>query len=514
MNSIPPPARIAIGAFFTECNHFSRPLLDYADFESNEMMRAGQVLSIRHGTVGGMLGALSRRGASVEPLLVTSSVCGGALVGDAYRRIRDEMLQRLRDALPVDGVLLSMHGAATVQDVDDPEGDLLARVRQIVGDGVGIVVSLDLHAHVTQQMVQSADALVAYETYPHRDALETGCRAANLLLDIVAGKIRPTMALAKVPVIVSAINGQTHGSGPFADVMRLAKSHEGIDGVVSTSVFLVHPYIDLPHMGGGALVITDADASRAAELAGHIAMRYWARRWELEPVIYAPADAIRRGNEIRGGPVLLVETADCCGGGAAGDSVHALRALIEARIEQPCMIPVVDPKAAAACQVAGIGADVSLSLGHQIDSQWGRPLAVRARVLRISDGTFTYTGGPWAGLRKSMGITAVVGVGALRVMISSCPTYDWADEQFRSVGLDATQAKFVVVKNPMNYRATFGSVARAVYVLDTPGPTPPTLHHVAFQRLSRPYFPRDPEIPDLQPTLYLRSSPLCVTTLA
>lgn len=504
--------RIAVGSFFTECNHFSQPLLDYEAFESNEMVRGRNVLEIRNGTVGGMLRVLNERDAGVAPLLVASSVCGGALVSEAYRRIREEMLDRLRCSLPVDGVLLAMHGAATVEDLHDPEGDLLARVRQIVGNSVPVVSSLDLHAHVTEQMVQSADALVAYETYPHQDTFDTGRRAAGILLDTIEGKIRPAMALAKVPVIVSAIKGHTDGTGPFADVMRLAKSYERADGIVSVSAFLVHPYIDLPDMGGGAVVIADGNESRAVQIAERIAMEYWARRFELEPALYTVADAIRRGNEIVGGPVLLVETADCCGGGAAGDSVCALRALIDARVEQLSLVPVVDPQAAAACHAAGIGNDISLSLGHKIDPQWGQPLAVCGRVLGLSDGYFTYTGGPWSGLRKTMGPTAVLGIGAVRVMISSFPTYDWADEQFRSVGLDAARAKFVVVKNPMNYRDIYAGIARESFVLDTTGPTPPTLRHVTFQRLRRPYFPRDAEITNLKPTLYMRSSPLCVST--
>jgi microcystin degradation protein MlrC len=413
----------------------------------------------------------------------------------------------------VDGVLLSLHGAATVEDVDDPEGEILNRIREIVGEGVPIVASLDLHAHVTELMVRQADALVAFETYPHRDAFSTGQRAARLLFDVIEEKVRPVMALAKVPVIVSAINGHTDGAGPFADVMRFAKSHEGIDGVLSVSPLLVHPYLDLPDMGGGALVITDGDERGARTLAEKIAERYWERRAELEPKTYDVTDAIHRGIEIPGGPVLLVDTSDCCGGGAAGDSVHVLKALLDAHLEQPCHVPVVDSEAAAICHRLGVGADVTLTLGHKIDQKWGQPIIVHGRVLHVSDGYFTYCGGPWAGLLKTMGPTAVLEIGPVRVMINSYPTYDWADEQFQSVGLNAAQAKFVVVKNPMNYRSTYGGLAVEALVLNTPGPTPPTLRHVRFQGLKRPYFPADAEIQNLKPTVYVRSTKLCVSTL-
>ncbi|MCE9591150.1 MAG: M81 family metallopeptidase [Planctomycetes bacterium] len=498
--------RIAVAAFFTECNHFSTPGVSYADFEATELHRGEAVLKAPTGAVGGMLAVLRERGASAVPLLVASAVCGGPVVADAYRRIKGELLERLAAALPVEGVLLSLHGSMTIEDVGDPEGDLLTAVRALVGERVPIVASLDHHAHVTREMVEQADGLVAWETYPHRDTDNTGRRAASLLLDTAAGRVRPVMALAKAPVIVSGVHGHTDGPGPFADVMRLAKSFEKLPGVVSTAAFLVHPYLDLPDMGGGGLVITDGDKKLAVELATRLADAYWKRRFGLEPEVFTPAEAIRRGAAIEGGPILLVETADCCGGGAAGDSVHTLRALLDAKVQEPSLVPVVDPEAAARCHDAGAGTEVSLELGHKLDPAWGKPLGVRGKVLRLSDGDFVYSGGIWAGMHKSMGPTAVLEIGSVRVLIMSKPTYDWKDEQFRSVGLDAASSKFVVVKNPMNFRFAYAGLSKAAFILDTPGPTPATLKHVAFRRLRRPYFPADSEIFGLSFSEYVHES--------
>src|SRR5262249_25202350 len=157
----------------------------------------------------------------------------------------------------------------------------------------------------------------------------------------------------------------------FADVMRFAKSQEGKAGVLSTSVFLVHPYLDLPDMGGGGLVITNNDMPSAVALAEEIARRYWDRRFDLDPPVLTPEQAIRRGFEIEGGPVLLVETADCCGGGAAADSVATLRALLEIATRSVALVPVVDPEAAARCHQVGVGGHVTLMLGHKLDPRWG-----------------------------------------------------------------------------------------------------------------------------------------------
>ena len=406
--------------------------------------------------------------------------------------------------MPVDAVLLALHGAATVDDVGDPEGDLLDAVRRIVGPAAPVVATLDLHAHVTPDMVRHADALVAWETYPHSDQFGTGRRAARLLLGALDGRWRPTMAVAKVPVITSAIHGSTEGDGPFARIMRLAKSMEGRDDVLSTSVFLVQPYLDLPGMGSGGLVVTDNDADAAVTLATRIADAYWACRSDLEPDVVTPAEAIDAGLHTDGGPVILVETADCCGGGAAGDSVATLRALLAAGAS--ALVPVVDPDAAGACCQAGVGTQVTLPLGHKLDPRWGTPLTVTGRVTRTGDGRFTYTGGMWGGVEVSMGPCAVLQIGAVRVLVTTHATYDWADEQFRTMGTDPARAKFIVAKNPMNYRLAYGDVAKALFILDTPGPTPPTLRHVRFRRLERPYFPADVDIPGLVPTVLRKES--------
>jgi microcystin degradation protein MlrC len=310
------------------------------------------------------------------------------------------------------------------------------------------------------------------------------------------------MAVAKVPVITSAIHGSTDGDDPFARVMRFGKGHEKEKGVLSTSVFLVHPNLDLPEMGSGGLVITDGDAEKAEGLAREIASRYWDLRRELEPEVHAPRAAIERGMGIDGGPVLLVEAADCCGGGAAGDSVAALGALLEVGVDQPSLVQVVDAEAAALCHRAGAGAELELELGHRHDPRWGKPLRVRGQVLKVSDGKFAYQGGIFAGTEGNMGPAAVLAFGAVRALVATHATYDWLDEQYRSMGLDPAAAKFVVAKNPMNYRMAYGEIAKAVFVLDTPGPTPATVRHLPYRNLQRPFFPVDPDMAEFGPVIY------------
>ncbi len=490
---------VAVGSIFIECNHFGGTPADLETFRRSELLFGDEVRDISEGVIGGMFDVLQNAGHKVSPLLVASACPSGPVTAECYMELKTQLLARLVDSLPVDGVLLGLHGAAAAENVGDLEGDLLRAVRNTVGPDTPVVATLDLHAHITETMVAEADALLAWETYPHCDAFETGQRGARTLIDILRGTLTPTMAMAKVPVMVSAIHGGTEQPGPFAEVMQRAKAWERSGEAYSAGAILVHPYLDLPEMGGGGIVITNGDMDRAVRLASQLATEYWDRRFELEPDLLTPQAAIEAGLAVEG-QVLLVETADCCGGGAAGDSVASLRALLSGGENQRSVATVVDPSAAELCHRSGVGAEVRLKLGHQIDTRWGTPIEVTGRVVNLTDGQFKYHGGIWDGRSGAMGPSAVIQSGRIEICIATYPTYEWCGEQLASLGIDTAGAKFVVVKNPMNYHMVWPS-AKA-FVLDTPGPTPATLRHLPFQRLQRPCFPLDPDIKSTQPIVY------------
>jgi len=248
-------------------------------------------------------------------------------------------------------------------------------------------------------------------------------------------------------------------------------------------------------------VITDDDPGRAAAEARALETALWAARREFDVETLPVAAAVARGRAVAGGPILLLDTADTTGGGAEGDSSDLVRDLLAAGVTEPCLAMVVDPQAAQACRRAEAGREVTLHLGHQQDPTWGRPLAVTGRMVRLVEGDFQYTGGILGGSWATMGPSAVLAVGPVQVLIMTYPTYDWADEQYRAAGLDPRQAKFVGVKNMMNYRRAYGAVMKAAFVLDLPGPTPADLRGLPFRRVTRPIFPLDDLAePDLRVT--------------
>ena len=347
--------------------------------------------------------------------------------------------------------------------------------------------------------MHSADALIAWETYPHRDSFETGERGAKLLNNLISGHYRPTMALAKAPVLVGGCLGQTEGKGAFPELAQMTREFKRLPGVIATALTMTHPYLDFARMGGGALVVTDNNIDQAIRLSRQVADLYWERRAELEPELYTPAAAIREGLTVPGGPVLLVETADCAGGGAAGDSIATVRALVKADLDSPSCAMVVDPAAATNCHRTGIGRKVTLTIGHRLDPRWEQPATWTGNIVGLSDGSFEYSGGIWKGTTAHMGPAAVFQVGQVQVLIASHATYDWADEQYRSLGMAPHQAKFVVVKNPMNYHLGYANIARKSLILDTPGPTPASVQHFYYQKMAPPYFPLNESFPDWQP---------------
>ena len=490
--------RIAVGSIFQESNHFVTTRTDLALFRNTYIVEQEELFDLA-GTdceIAGVLAVCTDEDVEVVPLMAARSVSGGPLTDACYRTLKQALLAPLERAGRIDGVLLALHGSMVTESEIDPEGDLLVAVRAIVGDDIPVVATLDLHANVTPRMIQQATALISYAHYPHDDAVDTGKRATRLLLATLRGEARPVMALAKVPMLVSGCNGQTFDDGPMGHLTRHARELEQQPGILSVSCLHAHPYLDMPGMGCGGVVVTDGDRGLATRTARGLAEEFWQRRFSFNVDVFPIADAVERGRATAEGPVLLVDTADCTGGGAAGDSVALLRELLHV-VHEPVLISVVDPGAAEACIRAGTGGAITLMLGHHQDTSWGEPLVVSGVVGRVSDGRFTYGGGIFGGTEVSMGPTAVLHTGSIALLIMSQPTYEWADEQYRALGMNVREAKFVGVKNPMNYRFAYRDIATASYIVDTPGPTPADTRGLPYQHIDRPCFPFDTDIPDL-----------------
>ena len=293
----------------------------------------------------------------------------GATVRAVYEDLRDELLEALKAALPVDIVLLPLHGAMVAQGYDDCETDIVRRAREIVGPDVKIGVELDLHCDVTQELIDDADAVVIFKEYPHTDINERAEELFSIIADAAEGKVKPTMALYDCRMIGLFLTPYEPMRG-FVDAMM---AREKAPGLLSLSLAHCFPWADVPTCGARMLAVTDDDPALAAEVAREFGRRFFALRHELAPKSLSLDDALDRALALERGPVVVADQADNAGGGAPSDSTFVLRALLERGVTEAALGMVWDPIAVKVAMSAGEGAQLDLRLGGKMGPMSGDP---------------------------------------------------------------------------------------------------------------------------------------------
>jgi microcystin degradation protein MlrC len=490
------PPRIAVGLLMQESNSFSPLPTTVETFESYYVYRGAEILT-RYGEarteVPGFLSILAGAGAEPVPLIAAYATASGTVTRAAFDALVGEMEERLAAAGPVDGLLLALHGALVVEDQPDGDGEIIVRMRRVVGPDVPIGVSLDLHGHITPLMLQPNVFHIGYREYPHIDMYETGERTARILLDVVAGRRpMPAMALSKRPMIVSPVCTRTT-DGPLRPIVEEARRMEADGEVIHAALFPVQPWLDVPDLGFAALVCAD-DQAIATEAAERLADMAWERRADFFPDLVPLEEAIRTGLAADG-VTVVGDAGDAPTGGSAADSPAVLKALLAAgadRADRLTYLTLCDPPAVAAAAAAGVGATVTLSLGHAFSRDDGEPVAVTGVVQSLSDGTYRMVDGGPSGLEMRMGPTAVLAVGSVRILVRSLPSLEWDRAMYESQGLPLADAALVFVKSPAHFRQSFGVVAARIVAANTPGPTAPDMRRIPFRRVTRPLYPLDP----------------------
>ena len=488
--------RIAIGSIMQETNTFVATRTTLDTFASYYLLHGEELLTGYQGArteVPAFLRVLAEAGAIPVPLLATYAAAGGPLTRPTFDALLDDLLARLRAALPVDGLLLALHGAMAMEDDPDAEGTILRLVREIVGPELPIGVSLDLHAHVTPRMVEEATFIVGYQEYPHLDIYQTGLRTARLLLETLAGRRRPTMALAKRPMVLSATNART-SDGPLTPVVALARSLERSGQVLHAGLFPVQPWLDVPDLGFAALVVTDGDPAGAAAAAEHLADLAWEARAAFDPDLVPLEEAIRAAHAAPSGLTVVGDAGDAPTGGSAADNPGVLRALLALgadRAERPTYLTICDAPAARAAASSGIGSELTVRVGHSLSVGEGEPLTITGRVCLLSDGTYRMKAGAATGMPMRMGLTAVLAIGSIRLAVRSQPSMEWDPAIYQTVGLDLAEAALLFVKSPSHFRAAFAPFAARLLVADTPGPTRANMREIPFVHVTRPLYPLD-----------------------
>jgi len=476
-----------LAQFIFESNTFNPAVAGLDTFTRGGVWLTGEA-DVREWTgrtesqLSGSMEILSAAGWDVRPVFAaTCAAPAGRLSTECFLTLRETLLGSLRAGLPADGVILHLHGAASAIGEDDVEGHLIEMVRSELSFTGRFVVSLDLHANVTRRMLAHADAVTAYRTMPHTDFVETGRRAARLLLDN-----RPTVRkLVKIPALIPPTD-TCDSHGRFAEVLRQARSLEKLPGVLDIGLFPVQPWMDVEEMGS-AVVATVLAGSNDAGAVKDLAESWYAQRHQWQT-------GMRGWNEIvgmlakpaAGGPWILVDTADATTGGASGDSAEAVARLWELRNKLPgeVLLHVVDPEAAHA---AALGAG-EFHLGSQ-------RLAVQAEVSFTGEGIYRPRGKSYTGIEFSMGQASVLSSGQLRILVCSRGSLCADPAFYECLGLDPERALAVQVKSMMGWRAGYDAEDSRGLAFDGPGCTSLDFARLPFTGPRRDLFPIRQEPP-------------------
>ncbi len=483
--------RVLIAECKQEVSTFNPALSRFEDFDISS---GDDLLAFHRNTlseVGGAFRTLTNAGVEAigaySARAITSS---GTLAAADWTRLAAEFVAELRQTPPVDGVFFAMHGAMCAENEIDPEGYLLQEARHILGDTIPIVVSLDLHGIVTDRMLEHADAVVAYHTYPHNDFAETGERAARVLLRLLEGRARPVTAMVRIPALVRGDELIT-ATGRIGGRIRECQAIEASESGLSAAMFWGNPFTDVPDLCSNSLVVTDGDPERASREAVALAERFWADRAAMQAPLLPVAEAVRQVSEATG-TAILVDAADATSSGASGDSNVLLRALIEAGYQGRGLFPIVDAPAVRAAFAAGVGNTVRTTLGGAVDRQRFTPLPVEARVRMLSDGRHISES---HGIEWQAGPTAVLEIiPAGHIVIATSRAVSLYDRSlFLAHGQDPTRFDAVVQKSPHCQPHFFADWADRLIHVDVPGSTSANLPSLGHTRCARPMYPLDPD---------------------
>jgi microcystin degradation protein MlrC len=462
-------------------------------YEDFSVSHGQDVLAYHRGGVLEMAGALQvfdeRPDVELYPTYsARARTSAGTLAAADWNRIADEFLSAIRAAPPMDAIYFSLHGAMSAENEDDPEGYLLEETRRILGDATPIVISLDLHAVLTDRMVQHCNAFTVFHTYPHQDFAQTGARAARVLLRILDGEARPVIAKVDIPALVRGDELKTE-TGLLGGLIRRAQAIEASPGGLSAGMVIGNPFTDVPALGSFSFVITNNDPVRAEREALALAQSFWEVRDQLRAHLTPVHEAIRIASETEGS-VIFTDAADAPSSGAPGDSNAILCALLEANYQGRALLPIVDPCAVTTARVAGVGSTITVMLGGALDPRF-EPVAVQARVRMLGDGRFPYE---YSGALTDAGNTAVLEAGSITIIVTSRSISLMDRSLFLAHGQDPQRYDLVVVKSPHTRHDYFEAWSAKNIGIDVPGATSADLKSLGHTKVRRPIYPLDPGV--------------------
>jgi len=489
--------RIASGGVQHETNTFaSTPttLVDFVrDSECGPELAGYDVIFDRYrgtGCIhGGYIAGADALGIELLPLLSARAQPSGVVDQQAYETMLGWFLERLEAALPVDGVLLDLHGAMVSEAHEDAEGAFIAAVRSKVGPQLPIVVTLDLHANITQQMADMADVIIGFDTYPHVDMHERGREAIELLARIIRGDVAPVQAYRQLPLITLPPMQCTLRE-PMQSLIARLHQLEAEPGILTATISMGFPFADIQDAGVSVLVTADGDEVLANRQADELAGWLWDLRDDLSPQLTSMEDVMQFVTDHPDdGLTVVADGSDNPGGGAPCDGTVALHSMIDAGFQGGVVGVLYDPETAAQAHAAGVGQTIRVRLGGKTDLLHGPPVEGDAYVRALCDGAFVHYGPMFQGVLDHLGPTATLIIGGVEVVVGSYRRQCLDVEMLRIAGIEPTHRRLLVLKSAVHFRADFGPLATHIFDADTPGIHRPDFSMIDYQHLRQPVYP-------------------------
>lgn len=490
--------RVCFAGFKHETNTFSQLPTTLESYKARALHYGPEIVHKLAGTrteMAAFIDAAKRFDwQGVYPVLADATP-SGKVAEETFDHIVQTITDCLTDQGPFDGLCLALHGAMVCTHVEDGEGELLRRIRDLIGPNIPIAVTLDLHANVTDQMTELADIIVIYRTYPHIDQYETATEAVELLQRTMSGEIKPQTIVARGNMLDGADHGRTTGPGPMTELLELArqevsKSRE----ILSAGIAAGFPWADIRDTGPSAVVVTNGDKEEAQNLASKLVETIWNSRKRVTIDLQSIDQAITAAKSAgeRKAPLVLADFADNPGGGGYGDGTRLLKALIDADVKNAIFGLLYDPVAVHTCIEQGLGAHVVVAIGGKIDSRYGEPIPVTGRVIAVTDGTLRLKGPMSAGSRIAMGPTVVLRVGGIDIFMTSGRFQLYDLNYFEHANIDPRKKSVVVVKSAHHFRAAFAPIASEIIVVDGGGGlTSRNYKELDYKNVRRPVYPLD-----------------------
>lgn len=484
--------RIAIGGFLHETNTFAPTKADYTAFQQGggwpAMCEGTELLKVMRGINVGAAGFVEeaeRFGWNLVPTIWCAASPSAHVTKDAYERVSERLLAGLASAKAegLDAVYLDLHGAMVAEHIDDGEGEILARVRKLIGNDVPLVVSLDLHGNITQASIDLADAMIAYRTYPHIDMADTGRACARHLALMLKTKTKFAKAFRQLPFLIP-ISWQCTNDQPTKGIYEKLAALEN-ENVPTLSFAPGFPAADFPDCGPSVFAYgaTQADADKAADTMVAIIASH---EDNFDGKIYTPDEGVIYAMNLAktaNKPVVIADTQDNPGAGGDSDTTGMLRALVRNDAQRAAIGVIYDPTSSAAAHKAGIGATVKLSLGGQSGIPGDAPYENSFVVEQLSDGDFIAPG-PYYGHRQmTMGPSACLRIGDVRVVVASRKAQLADQAMYRFVGIEPTEQAILVNKSSVHFRADFEPIAEQIIICGAPGAMPADTAALPWTRL-------------------------------